>query len=150
MPYQRFSNRPGIYWNYKPYTGPTRASILRGNSSDWIKVISPFDQRYVDELKTMIQPTHRRWDATEKVWHVHTLFLDTVVMLTKKFFDEVTTDLIDSPTDDGNLFRQVFETIPKDYIDKVYFALSQACHPDHGGTNEMMSQLNQAYEGAKQ
>jgi hypothetical protein len=55
-----------------------------------------------------------------------------------------------SPSPDANLFRMVFNLIPDEYVPGVYRALAQAVHPDHGGTNEQMRDLNLAYEERKQ
>ena len=83
------------------------------------------------------------------------MFLDVVVELTKKFYDEVTTDLLQEATiaEPVNLFMPVFsalKTLPNGNMDKIYRSLAGALHPDVGGTNELMTKLNQAYEEAKQ
>jgi hypothetical protein len=149
MPFQRFT---GSSKNYKTdYKGPTRAAINRSEQRGWVDVHTPFNSDFVKKLKDNIQPSHRKWNPQQGVWHVNELFLDVVVELTKHYFDEVTTDLLnEEPTQlPANMFLPVMQALPKDTVDKVYKALAVAIHPDHGGSNELMSQLNQAYQSVK-
>ena len=68
----------------------------------------------------------------------------------KMHYDEVTTDLLTPVAD--NLFQPVFDAVkalPDGTLERVYRALASAIHPDHGGTNDLMTALNQAYESTK-
>ena len=143
MTYQRYKKKT-------EYTGPTRASINRSTMQGWVDVISPFNSRYIEDLKTVIQPSHRKWDPDQRVWHVNEIFLEELVGLLKMHFDEVVTDLTEPPTD--NMFVPLFAALqgmPDGTMDKVYRTLSQALHPDHGGSTELMSKLNNAYDEVK-
>jgi len=133
-----------------PFAGPTRAAINRSDTKGWVDVVSPYNADYIEDLKTVIQPSHRKWDPNQKVWRVSEIYLEELVGLLKMHFDEVTTNLTEADTAaiDVNIFNEVFNIIPKEYRDKTYFALCQALHPDHGGNEEQMKLLNKAYSNA--
>ena len=143
-----------------PFTGPTRATILKSNRDGWLKVIAPWIPNvtpdFVDELKSTIQPSHRQWNPDEKFWLINEVYLEDLIIILKRHYNEVTTDLIegqsepddpDNPDNSDNLFAKVFEILPDgDYADKVYYALAQAIHPDHGGNDKLVDELNKAYQ----
>jgi len=150
--YQGFGSRQytGQRKTQSTYTGPTRAAINRSDKKGWVDLHTPYDKNFVQELKDRIQPSHRQWNPGQGVWHVNELFLDVAVELTRKFFNEVTTDLLqEEPKAVGNMFVPVLQALaglPNDGMDKVYKTLAMALHPDVGGSNELMTKLNQAYQ----
>jgi len=151
MPYQRFNSSK----RKSTYTGPTRAAVNRSSMRGWVDVHSPYDPTYVKELKDSIQASHRKWDPGQSVWHVNELFLDILVRLLKKHFDEVTTDLLNDENSvvPDNMFVPVFEALrqlPNGSMDKIYKSLANALHPDHGGNTELMVKLNNAYDDVRQ
>jgi intergrase/recombinase len=154
MSYNNFRHQPKQSYtpkhSSKPYTGPTRASINKSYMKGWVDVVSPYKKDYVEDLKTVIQPSHRKWDPVKLVWHVNEMFLEELVGLLKMHFDEVITDLAEEEKTVDNIFKPVFEALKndKDSCDKVYRALAFALHPDHGGTTEQMTKLNQAHDAA--
>ena len=135
------------------YKGPSKAAINRSKMKGWVDVVSPYDPDYIEDLKTVIQPSHRIWDKDQRVWHVNEMFLEELVGLLQMHFDEVTTDLVEpAEPATSNMFKPVFEALkgmPDGAIDKVYKSLAFALHPDHGGSNELMTKLNGAYQEAK-
>ena len=133
-----------------PFAGPTRAAINRSDTKGWVDVVSPYNADYIEDLKTVIQPSHRKWDPNQKVWRVSEIYLEELVGLLKMHFDEVTTNLTEpeQPAVD-NIFKPVFSALKGDDMDKVYRALAFALHPDRGGSAEQMSKLNQAYQEVK-
>ena len=134
----------------KPYTSPSRASITRSTTmASWLEVATPYRWQFVDELKAEIQPPHRKWNPDTKIWLVHESWTEELVKICTRYFDEVISDLEDDGSSDDNLFDQVFTVVDGQYRDKVYYALAQALHPDHGGSQEIMKKLNEAYEMAK-
>ena len=134
----------------KQYTGPSRASITRSlTMPSWLEVATPYRYQFVDELKSEIQTPHRKWNPDTKMWLVHESWVEELVKICARYFDEVISDLVDDDSSNGNLFDQVFTVVDGQYRDKVYFALAQALHPDHGGSLEIMKKLNEAYEKAK-
>mgnify|MGYP001572623597 CR=1 FL=1 len=142
MPNRQQSARPG----------PTKAAILKDSVPGWLKVVTPYQKDFVEDLKTIIQPSHRKWDPIERVWHVNELFLEELAGLLKMYFDEVSTDLGQPSQPPDNMFIQVFSALkgmPNNNLDGVYRALAIAVHPDHGGSDDLMTKLNQAYQEAK-
>ena len=137
----------------KPFTGPTKAGIYKSKKENWLKVVAPYKADFVDELKSSIQPSHRSWDPDNKHWLVNEIYLEDLVKMCQRHFDEIETDLVEGATEatePENLFTQVFNALPNGgYVDKVYYALAQAIHPDHGGSEELMTQLNKAYQERK-
>jgi len=145
MPYQKFHTA-------KKHEGPTRASINKSAMTGWVELVTPFNELFVAELKSSIQPPHRKWEPIGKVWQVNDIYLDKVVPMLKKYFDEVTTDLLQKEPVPSNLFKPLFAILgelPNGTIDKVYRSLAFALHPDKGGNNELMAKLNEAYEDAQ-
>lgn len=133
------------------FKGINRAAINKSTISGWFDIVTPYNKRFVEELKNAIPGSQRRWKPEEKVWQIHELYLDKTVELLKRFFDEVTTNIFnndDEPTID-NLFVPLFDILPDDTIDKVYTSLARALHPDVGGNAEQMSKLNQAYQAKR-
>ena len=145
MPYQKFHTA-------KKHEGPTRASINKSAMAGWVELVTPFNELFVAELKSSIQPPHRKWDPEAKVWHVNEIYLDKVVPMLKKYFDEVITDLLQKEPVSSNLFNPIFDvlkTMPNGIMVKIYRSLAFALHPDKGGNNELMAKLNEAYEDAQ-
>ena len=131
------------------FNGPTKAAILKSPKEGWLKVISPYSADFVDELKSTIQPSHRHWNPDEKYWLINEIYLEDLVTILKRHYNEVTTDLLGEESQPSNLFSQIFEILPKEYVDKVYFILASAIHPDHGGNEALIKQLNEAYQEKK-
>ena len=142
MPYEKFYTK-------KEHKGPTRAAINRSVLTGWIDLVTPYSEGFVRDLKDSIQPGHRKWNPDAKVWQVNQIYLDKVIPLLRKYFDEVTTDLLAEPEAPANLFRPVFDVLkrlPNGSADKIYRSLAMAVHPDHGGTDTLMKLLNAAYQ----
>ena len=143
MPYYRQSKS-----SHTKFIGPSKAAILKDTIPGWIKVLTPYKADFVDELKSTVQPSHRVWEPVEKVWRVHDIYLEELIGMLKRHFDEVTQDLVGAEEVSGNMFEKLFEVITNGTGEKVYRVLSLALHPDHGG-NEGMKQLNAAWQKAK-
>jgi len=133
----------------KPFTGPTKAAILKSKREHWVDIVAPYNPDFVDQIKSDIQPSHRTYNPDTKRWSVNDIFLEDIIIMLKTYFNEVETDLTTEPTEPENLFTEVFKVINGQYRDKVYHALAQALHPDHGGSDELMTKLNQAYQEQK-
>lgn len=138
------------------FKGPTKAAICKSKMDGWVDVHSPYNKEYVETLKTVIQPSHRKWDAEQSVWHVNQIYLEELVGILKMYFDEVTTDLVDDPNSSAsassvpdNMFLPVLEALKglsDGTMEKVFRSLAFAVHPDAGGSTELMTKLNEAHE----
>jgi len=92
------------------------------------------------------------WNPDARFWEVQEMHLEKLITLLEKHFDEIETDLLSEEAVPDNLFKPVFEALkqlPNGQMDKVYRSLSMACHPDVGGSDLLMKQLNEAYQGVK-
>jgi len=139
------------------YQGPKEASILRSNREGWVLVSAPYfpdiTPRMVEDFKTYIDSSSRKWNPDTKFWEVKETCLGTLITILKKYFgDNITQNLTAEEASPSNLFRPVFEALkqlPNGQLDKVYRQLSMAVHPDVGGSNELMTKLNEAYQEVK-
>jgi len=137
------------------YLGPREAAILKSAKDGWCNVSMPYDRPCIEDIKSWIETSGRRWNPDTKFWEVKEIHLSTLVTILKKHFgDKVTQNLTtaDANVVPENMFVPVFEALksmPNGGMTKVYRALAMACHPDKGGTNELMSKLNEAYEEAQ-
>lgn len=145
------------YSRQQQQTGPTRAQILDSVTfKGWYDISTPYNKEFIDNLKLMVNPSMRRWNPTTKLWSVHSLALPDTVDLLKVYFDEVISAVGQSQTQQQSvsvdIFGQLFKTLkslPNGNMTKVYSSLAVAVHPDHGGSNELMTQLNKAYNDNK-
>jgi hypothetical protein len=125
------------------------ATIFNTPDTSWIELVTPYDEDFIDDLKMFIDKHNRKWVPDTTSWRVRIsekkfltrLLNDHGFAVREEHLEYKTTGSVD-----GNLFEQVLTMIPDDYVNKVYYALAQAVHPDHGGTSEQMKQLNNAYE----
>jgi hypothetical protein len=135
---------------FTPPTGPTQARILKSKRANWFDISTPYNADFVSNIKTLFATSMRSYNPDTKMWSIHSAALGEIVNLLNIYFDEV-INCVDEvkalPT--GDIFGELFKMVPKEYADKVYLALSQAVHPDHGGSNEDMTKLNQAYQNVK-
>lgn len=151
MAYQKYQK-----YQSKPFTGKSKASIDRGDIANWLKITVPWinnvTRDFVDELKETVPSSNRKWDPDRKEWSISEMFLEELIPMLKRYFDEVITDLLEEPSIPDNMFMPVFEALkglPNDNIDKIYKSLANALHPDHGGSTEIMTKLNEAYGEVK-
>jgi len=131
------------------FTGKTKAGIFKSGTDGWLKLVTPYDESFLDDFRSIIQPSGRMWNPTLKVWLVQEMFLAELVDLVKLHFDEYETDLLDEPkhiVKPENIWTFVLDSIPKDSVKSVFRFLANAVHPDKGGTEEQMKLLNLAYD----
>jgi len=152
MAYQR-RTKPRV-----EYQGPKEAHILKSAKDGWVNVSAPYypdiTPHMVEDIKTYIDSSSRAWNPTTKFWEIKESSLPTMITILKKYYgDAITQNLTTSnASTPKNLFVPVFEALkalPNGDMDKVYRALAMACHPDKGGTNELMTKLNDAYSTIK-
>ncbi len=125
------------------------AFIKESSQEGWVKIITPYNQAFIDELKETIPSTYRRWDPEEKVWLVHEAYQETLLDILSNYFDDVQSDLVEaeesiSSGPYGTLF--LLPDAPNALCKSAYRLLSMAYHPDRGGSEESMKNLNLAWE----
>lgn len=132
-----------------------RILILRSDHPDWVKVMSPFHDEWVDTFKAVIpgaarRPVYSPLDKKFAYWLVLKGYLNELATLFDTYFpdEEIESDLEAEGTlslSDGNCFAPLFARCPKDQQRNLYIALIKIFHPDVGGSSELAAQLNQAY-----
>ncbi len=121
------------------------ATVFKSYVPGWYEVVTPYDVDFIDDLKFFIKPDDRTWLPVDKLWRIRATELGVLkTLLVNHNFNVEVVDEVQSSG--NNLFAQVFDIIPAEYINKVYHALAQAIHPDHGGSVKQMTDLNNAYE----
>jgi len=118
---------------------------------------TPFVAGFIADLKDIVPAKYRVWDQTNKVWLIDRYYTDEVRELIDYYFpDAETIDLAraalatrtpETPHWARTLYVQ--PNAPREVIDAAYRALSKKYHPDLGGSEERMKQLNDAAEQAR-
>ncbi len=139
----------------------TRASTQGIYTQDGIILVFPYSASMVEALKDRIPYRFREWRPETKTWWVARKHQGTARVLLLKYFPRA--EFTDFNTDDpprsqntrrkGQLSRQnnpyavlhILNTAPASVVDAAYRALSKAHHPDLGGDEKIMRQLNRAY-----
>ena len=135
-------------------TGPTKATILESATKGWFDIASPYNEEYIENLKTLIVPAMRRWNKDSKLWSIHSSALADVVELLKVYFDDVVSSVGQQKAiaPSADIFGELFKTLkglPNSNMDKIFLQLSNAVHPDKGGSDYLMKSLNKAYSENK-
>lgn len=139
------------------YQGPQEASILRSSKDGWFYVSAPYSPtitpKLVIDFKTWIESSDRKWNPETKFWEFKQIHLGRIITMLKKYYgNSITQNLTTEEPITSNPFKALFailKSMPNGNMDKIYAALAQAIHPDHGGSDEQMKKLNEAYQEAK-
>lgn len=137
-------------------------------SAEWVELKSPLPKRFIEMLRSGLPPAVRYFDDSRKNWKVFWKHLPEILSFAKKFFDHVDYSALpidwqmicagarlDTGTDelipdgmDSTPFSVLFvaEDAPIEVVKAAYRVLAAVYHPDHGGSNDQMVKLNEAYE----
>lgn len=131
--------------------------VILADGNDWVKVFSPFSAMFIQYLKATVPPQsrgpiyHERADGKKvfESWRIHKVYLGEVVELLETYFpeQEIQSDLVGENT--SNVFEDLFLLVPQEKRGKLYRQLGQFFHPDMGGEEAKMRELNSAYEKLK-
>lgn len=61
-------------------------SPLEGIHAGWLKVVTPYNSDFVDELKWRIRRSRRWWNSRERAWFVHEAEEETLDELLREVF----------------------------------------------------------------
>ena len=115
-----------------------------------MQVFFPYDADLVETLKALIPSSARRWDPTEKSWWVLEAFRFQLQELLQDYGLDVALRTNRRPSvNAGAPLEALFQAIPANLRNKVYRQLAVALHPESGGTNELMKELNVAFDKFK-
>ena len=142
-------------------------SYYHGN---WFVISTPFNRSFVESLKTHIPAHAREWDGGAKLWKINAPFAPIASRVIRTYFPDA--DIPETPNfqnaphspnfrnpsvntcqcrndpDAARLF--ILPTAPLPVVTAVYRALSKELHPDCGGSDDEMQELNSAYERLKE
>jgi len=128
-----------------------------------------YNKRFAEFMKSGITPlSYRRWVADKKYWEVHVSKLARVVVVARRYFGHVdyselpgglqielairmsAFDDVEAPpkrtasTPHDVLY--LLPTAPIEVVKAAYRALALIHHPDRGGDEEILKEINSAYE----
>jgi len=130
------------------HTGKQIASIKYLPNGLMMQVETGYHKEFLGTLKRSITAKKRLYDGQDKCWYVTNDQYDKLVHILEQYFDDVV--LIDFPALDvatdswGKL--HLAPGAPMEVVRAVYKALSLLHHPDKGGDEERMSEVNVAYK----
>jgi len=126
----------------------SRAEISQGPEG-WLKARFPYNAALVAELKDTFPVGHRKWDPDSQCWFVSDLYAEELVAMLGRYFTEVVANIKSAEKTSENPFYDALAALPEAHIDRVFRSIAQAVHPDVGGTDALMKQLNDAYASVK-
>lgn len=130
--------------------GPLRPEIHYLDSG-WVRFRVAWHPDWVDTVKAI--PSHKRlWVPEEKVWVVHADYADALIATTWRIFppgeygqEKQEPKAKHAGKLDPWKALHLRKSAPPALIDAAYRCMAKLAHPDHGGTNDQMRELNAAY-----
>lgn len=93
-------------------------------------VNTPYNQRFVDELKEAVPYTHRKWDRANKIWDVAEEYAEVAQALISKYFGTKEVEIVTAKIWGGNSHKQTYRggvTIDGSDLITPWGALSAKC-----------------------
>lgn len=112
----------------------------------WVLIHAAYNKRFVDALKSVIDPDERSYHDDLKIWRVRSTRLLEVIALLNSNFSIVRCLKQDSKI---SPYHAMLEGLPNDVIKKVYRVIVSSVHPDHGHDSKILTQVNVAWEAVK-
>lgn len=129
-------------------SGKQVASLRCLANNKIMQLEAPYNKEFTESLKASLPSKKRSWDNDDKAWYIPKDQFDRLTHLLEKYFDE--TILLDFPAieaaSDTWSKLWLIEGAPIEVIKAVYRALSLKEHPDKGGGEERMAEINTAYD----
>jgi len=122
------------------------------------RMISPYNQGFVDLLKAAIPGSDRSWDGTSKTWSFTDKYLSGVIALSEKVFGTkatvITREQAEKATTPPSVGKATVITVAQEFMSLIPYESAQRAykhaaalfHPDHGGDMEKMSRLNALWQ----
>jgi hypothetical protein len=116
-------------------------------------ISSPWDQNFLDDLKTSIPFFARSWKPEHKLWSIRKNWVPVAVEVTRRHFRVVEIPAEEQKRQSTHTSSDVYAVLcllpsaPRELVKAAYRVLALAHHPDReGGDIEKMQRLNAAYE----
>jgi hypothetical protein len=134
-----------IWWGSSSRKSIPKIASIRAVDQGMFEMKTPWDEDFLAVFKLEVPSKYRTWDKDEKVWYVDGKYLDTVIALLERYFDEVR---IPSSDNGGSPYRTLCltEKAPMELVKAAHRILAKMHHPDHGGDPEEFLKIQQAYE----
>ncbi len=122
----------------------------------------PYDREWVSLVKATVPAESRDWDPARREWAIWPPFGAAVIQLTRATFPDVVGPgpshgggtsreaPPDRNTSDAFVVLHLRETAPVELIEASYRVMARLHHPDVGGTEAQMKQINAAYDALKE
>jgi len=130
-----------------------------------IRLLTPYVERFVDQLKERVPYRSLTWDKEARTWIVRAPFIDTALELAHETYDSMTqlylTETAPSAAA-GHAIEECLRRVRAMYAEEAtlyvlpgaplavtqaaYRALALLVHPDRGGSHEEMVAVNRAYD----
>jgi hypothetical protein len=126
-----------------------RVAVLKRLSGDRLELRTPYDEDFVDDLKTTIPRSARHWDSDKKVWIVLAEYRESLLAVLEEYFRVVDTDSKGRASQDSeaHAILHLLPSAPPELVKVAYRCLALLVHPDKAnGDLSQMQKLNAAYE----
>ena len=137
---------PGKF-NKKGKTTSRFATIWIDSNSGDVKLRTPYNKTFIDELKNIIPYQNRRWVADEKLWSVDIHFMEKALALCEKYFkvETVPTEniVIEEKEDCYSIF---IKYLSMKSLKRIWKIVISELHPDISGNNDLFVKVKDAYE----
>jgi DnaJ domain len=124
---------------------------------------SPYNADFVEALKAYVPYRQRRWVPDDKKWWFQSDVIATVEYLCDRYYgsyvhvgragkEEKSHQNTRTPNAQPDAYAtlHLLPSAPSEVVTAAYRALAKKFHPDHGGDDERMKQINLAYERLRQ
>lgn len=130
-------------------TTAKHAAIMRQHDGT-VRLYTPFDANFVEELKARIPTQSRRWDKADKSWVIERVAILQAVSIAERYYGEVEdippTPLSRAVTATPHAVLHLTDDAPLGLVETVYRWLVKTHHPDKGGDLRRMQEINAARE----
>ena len=123
------------------------------------RLVTPYNASFVELLKQLIPASDRLWDPQSKTWTVTERILLPTQQLVERIFKtpaafisreqaeraaaaQSTAVAIGKLSAKDEVLLAFARLLPYEAARRAYREAAQALHPDHGGSMELMTQLN--------
>lgn len=128
-------------------TGIATLRKLNFMGQEMLQIDAVWSKTWADSIFQSVQSSKRTWDNHNKVIWVKPSQFDKVCYILEQHFKDVVLVGFDSrdaqPTVWGKLW--LLPGAPQELVSSSYKVLAKLYHPDKGGSNEAMSEINEAY-----
>lgn len=106
----------------------------------------PYQREVIEEFKLSVPKGKKSWNPEDKVWEFSVETLEVVVGILEKFFKVVDltreTSYLPSKVEAKDTLLSILDTEDKK---RIYFLLAKKYHPDTGGDEKKMAEINMIF-----